>query len=117
MEILKIISDIFSGLSIVTTIALIIGIVIPVFVNFIILIHTLLKWKEKINLNIKKYLLTKKKEEILGDLYEMREILEMEGHTQSQIDRIIFRETLTILFFQYWIQAKEWVSERFKISS
>lgn len=57
----------------------------------------------------KNFLSSQKQEEALGDLYELKEILELEGKTPQEIRKEIFKAKVSILLYEY----KNWLISKF----
>jgi len=66
-------------------------------------------------LEFERLLFIKNKEEILGDLYEEREILLADGLPEKQVNRTLFKKKVAIIFFQYLGRIQEWFEKQLEV--
>jgi len=62
------------------------------------------------------FISSKNREEILGDLYEQKEILLADGLPEKQVNTIIFKKKVFIILFQYLSSIQEWFEKQTKIT-
>ena len=74
------------------------------------------KKKSKIH-SFKSWLPINKREEILGDLFEIKEAWKQEGYSQKQINNKLRKLKISILWNLYTRMLKDWLAERLKISN
>jgi len=101
----------------------IISIIFVTILNFILFEFFYLKsFKKNVNKRRDKYfkfenfISSKNREEILGDLYEQKEILLADGLPEKQVNTIIFKKKVFIILFQYLSSIQEWFEKQTKIT-